>query len=140
MKQITTKKLRWLLFGWFFLFPFLPVPAYWITIGNYIGLYSIVALGLVLLTGIGGLTSFLHHGLSEYGIGLVALAGAVCRAGGFRSGGGADRQYHRAAFRAFFATGDDCLGAVAVLPVRHAGISRQVRWPFRHSHAQPVRL
>ena len=58
MKQITTKKLRWLLFGWFFLFPFLPVPAYWITIGNYIGLYSIVALGLVLLTGIGGLTSF----------------------------------------------------------------------------------
>lgn len=38
--------------------PLLPVPGYWITLGNYIGLYSLVALGLVLLTGIGGLTSF----------------------------------------------------------------------------------
>jgi branched-chain amino acid transport system permease protein len=38
--------------------PFLPTPEYWITLANYIGLYSIVALGLVLLTGVGGLTSF----------------------------------------------------------------------------------
>lgn len=38
--------------------PLLPVPGYWITLINYIGLYSLVALGLVLLTGIGGLTSF----------------------------------------------------------------------------------
>lgn len=38
--------------------PLLPVPTYWITLINYIGLYSLVALGLVLLTGIGGLTSF----------------------------------------------------------------------------------
>ncbi|MDF3881334.1 branched-chain amino acid ABC transporter permease, partial [Cupriavidus basilensis] len=29
-----------------------------ITLGNYIGLYSIVAIGLVLLTGVGGMTSF----------------------------------------------------------------------------------
>lgn len=36
----------------------LPLPEYWITLANYIGLYSIVALGLVLLTGVGGLTSF----------------------------------------------------------------------------------
>ncbi|MGS0742113.1 branched-chain amino acid ABC transporter ATP-binding protein/permease [Glaciimonas sp. GG7] len=40
------------------LLPILPTPEYWITLANYIGLYSIVALGLVLLTGIGGLTSF----------------------------------------------------------------------------------
>src|SRR5512139_3703694 len=40
------------------LLPFLPVPAYWITKLNYIGLFALVALGLVLLTGIGGLTSF----------------------------------------------------------------------------------
>jgi len=39
-------------------FGLLPLPAYWITLGNYIGLYAIVALGLVLLTGVGGLTSF----------------------------------------------------------------------------------
>src|SRR5690606_10067413 len=38
--------------------PLLPVPDFWITQSNYIGLYSLVALGLVLLTGVGGLTSF----------------------------------------------------------------------------------
>ncbi|MDE2429629.1 MAG: branched-chain amino acid ABC transporter ATP-binding protein/permease, partial [Burkholderiales bacterium] len=38
--------------------PVLPVPEFWITLANYIGMYAIVALGLVLLTGVGGLTSF----------------------------------------------------------------------------------
>ena len=38
--------------------PLLPVPPFWITQLNYIGLFSLVALGLVLLTGVGGLTSF----------------------------------------------------------------------------------
>ena len=38
--------------------PLLPVPEFWITQANYIGLYAIVSLGLVLLTGVGGLTSF----------------------------------------------------------------------------------
>ena len=33
-------------------------PQFWVTLGNYIGLYSIVALGLVLLTGVSGQTSF----------------------------------------------------------------------------------
>jgi branched-chain amino acid transport system permease protein len=36
----------------------LAAPPFWVTLGNYIGLYSIVALGLVLLTGVAGLTSF----------------------------------------------------------------------------------
>src|SRR5262249_1866881 len=36
----------------------LAAPAFWVTLGNYIGLYSIVALGLVLLTGVAGQTSF----------------------------------------------------------------------------------
>ncbi|WP_057291928.1 branched-chain amino acid ABC transporter ATP-binding protein/permease [Noviherbaspirillum sp. Root189] len=40
------------------LLPALPIPEYWITLLNYIGLYSLVAIGLVLLTGVGGLTSF----------------------------------------------------------------------------------
>ncbi len=39
-------------------FPLLPVPDFWITQANYIGLYSLVAIGLVLLTGVAGLTSF----------------------------------------------------------------------------------
>ncbi|HZI83882.1 MAG TPA: branched-chain amino acid ABC transporter ATP-binding protein/permease [Casimicrobiaceae bacterium] len=33
-------------------------PPFWVTLANYIGLYSIVALGLVLLTGVAGQTSF----------------------------------------------------------------------------------
>ncbi|MBS1215961.1 MAG: inner-rane translocator [Proteobacteria bacterium] len=36
----------------------LVLPEFYVTILNYIGLYSVVALGLVLLTGVGGLTSF----------------------------------------------------------------------------------
>jgi branched-chain amino acid transport system permease protein len=40
------------------LIPVLPLPAFWITQLNMIGLYSIAALGLVLLTGVAGLTSF----------------------------------------------------------------------------------
>ena len=40
------------------LLPALPVPDFWITQSLYIGLYAIVALGLVLLTGVAGLTSF----------------------------------------------------------------------------------
>jgi branched-chain amino acid transport system permease protein len=40
------------------LMPVLPVPEFWITQANYIGLYTLVVTGLVLLTGIAGLTSF----------------------------------------------------------------------------------
>src|SRR5438093_1383119 len=36
----------------------LAAPQFWVTLGNYIGLYSMVALGLVLLTGVAGQTSF----------------------------------------------------------------------------------
>lgn len=50
---------------WFLLFviavvllPVLPSPEFWITLANYIGLYALVALGIVLLTGVGGMISF----------------------------------------------------------------------------------
>ncbi len=36
----------------------LPLPDFWIAQLNYIGLYALVSMGLVLLTGVGGLTSF----------------------------------------------------------------------------------
>ena len=40
-------------------FPLIPgVPEFWVTLGGYIGLSSLVAVGLVLLTGVGGMTSF----------------------------------------------------------------------------------
>jgi len=50
----------------------LQIPEYWVTLLNYIGLYALVALGLVLLTGIGGMTSF---GQAAFvGIGAYATA------------------------------------------------------------------
>ncbi len=45
--------------GLCFALPLLPgVPSFWITILNYTGLSAIVVLGLVVLTGVGGMTSF----------------------------------------------------------------------------------
>ena len=52
--------------------PLLPVPDFWITQLNYIGLFALVALGLVLLTGVGGLTSFGQAAFA--GIGAYATA------------------------------------------------------------------
>ena len=55
------------------LLPLLPTPEFWITLANYIGLYALVALGLVLLTGVGGMISF---GQAAF-VGLGAYATAV---------------------------------------------------------------
>ncbi len=77
----------------------LPLPDFWITQLNYIGLSAMAVLGLVLLTGIGGLTSFgqaafvgmgaytsawltVHAGLSPWltlfiGLGLTAASAVV---------------------------------------------------------------
>ena len=76
MKRIMQKKFFWLFLVVLFALPVLPhpihVPEYWVTLLNYIGLYSIVAIGLVLLTGIGGMTSF---GQAAFvGIGAYATA------------------------------------------------------------------
>ena len=62
--------------------PALPVPDFWITQAIYIGLYSLVALGLVLLTGVAGLTSFgqaAFVGIGAYTAGFmtVKLAGTA---------------------------------------------------------------
>ena len=59
--------------------PALPVPEFWITQMNYIGLYALVAIGLVLLTGIVGLTSF---GQAAFvGIGAYTAAYLATKAG-----------------------------------------------------------
>ncbi|WP_422017929.1 ABC transporter permease subunit [Roseateles sp.] len=60
-----------------FVLPFAPVPDFWITQLNYIGLFSLVVLGLVLLTGVGGLTSFgqaAFAGVGAYATGYVSVA------------------------------------------------------------------
>ncbi len=58
----------------------LVLPEFYVTLLNYIGLYAIVALGLVLLTGIGGLTSFgqaAFVGLGAYTTGYLTTAHAL---------------------------------------------------------------
>ena len=55
---ITRARLALGVFLAFMLVAPLVLPEFQVTLLNYIGLYSIVALGLVLLTGVGGLTSF----------------------------------------------------------------------------------
>lgn len=61
-RRLSLMKPLWCFLIVLFVLPVLPHPLhvseYWITLLNYIGLYSIVALGLVLLTGVGGMTSF----------------------------------------------------------------------------------
>jgi branched-chain amino acid transport system permease protein len=55
----------------------LVLPEFTITLLNYIGLYALVALGLVLLTGVGGLTSFgqaAFVGLGAYTTALLTTA------------------------------------------------------------------
>jgi ABC-type branched-subunit amino acid transport system ATPase component/ABC-type branched-subunit amino acid transport system permease subunit len=47
-----------LVFGAALLLAPVAAPSFWVTLLNYIGLYSIVSLGLVLLTGVAGQTSF----------------------------------------------------------------------------------
>ena len=49
------------------------IPTYWVTLFNYIGIASLVAIGLVLLTGVGGMTSF---GQAAF-VGLAAYTTAV---------------------------------------------------------------
>lgn len=58
----------------------LVLPEFHVTLFNYIGLYALVALGLVLLTGVGGLTSFgqaAFVGLGAYATAWLTTAGAA---------------------------------------------------------------
>ena len=58
------------------LFAVLPVPEFWIVQANYIGLYALTCLGLVLLTGVAGLTSFgqaAFVGIGAYTTGWMTL-------------------------------------------------------------------
>ena len=47
--------------------PLLPVPTFWITLANYAGIAAIVALGLCVLTGFAGMTSFAQATFMGFG-------------------------------------------------------------------------
>lgn len=56
------------------------LPEFYVTLLNYIGLYSLVVLGLVLLTGVGGLTSFgqaAFVGLASYATAYLTSAHGI---------------------------------------------------------------
>ena len=54
--------------------PFAPgVPLYWVTLANYAGIGAIVAAGLVVLTGTGGMTSFAQATFMGFGAYATAL-------------------------------------------------------------------
>jgi branched-chain amino acid transport system ATP-binding protein len=55
----------------------LVLPPFYVTLLNYIGLYAMVALGLVLLTGVGGLTSFGQAAFVGLGAYCVAALTAI---------------------------------------------------------------
>ena len=67
---------RWapaLLFTAWLCLPLLPVPNFWITLANYAGIAAIVAIGLVVLTGYGGMTSFGQATFMGFGAYITAL-------------------------------------------------------------------
>jgi branched-chain amino acid transport system permease protein len=54
--------------------PFVPgVPLFWVTLANYAGIGAIVATGLVVLTGVGGMTSFAQATFMGFGAYATAL-------------------------------------------------------------------
>ena len=58
-EPLSTRALLFALIAFAAVLPIVPgVPVFWITLINNAGLASLVAMGLVLLTGVGGLTSF----------------------------------------------------------------------------------
>ena len=68
---------RWLpvlLFALWLLVPLVPgVPSFWLTLANYAGIAAVIAIGLVVLTGYGGMTSFAQATFMGFGAYATAL-------------------------------------------------------------------
>ena len=68
-----TRLLPIFLFAILFALPQLPIPSYWITLANYTGIAAIIGIGLVVLTGFGGMTSFAQATFMGFGAYATAL-------------------------------------------------------------------
>ena len=68
-----SRALPLLLFAAIMALPLLPVPNYWITLGNYVGIAGIIGIGLVVLTGFGGMTSFAQATFMGFGAYATAI-------------------------------------------------------------------
>ena len=62
-----TRLLPLALFAVLFALPQLPIPSFWITLANYAGIAAIIGIGLVVLTGFGGMTSFAQATFMGFG-------------------------------------------------------------------------
>ena len=71
-----TRLLPFLLFAALFALPTLQVPSYWLTLANYVGIAAIIATGLVVLTGFGGMTSFAQATFMGFGAYATAILSA----------------------------------------------------------------
>ena len=80
-RHLTLIAIALLALAWSFLAPFT------VTLLNYIGLYAMVAVGLVMLTGVGGMTSFgqaAFVGLGAYATAWICTSPAAAQAPQFR--------------------------------------------------------
>jgi ABC-type branched-subunit amino acid transport system permease subunit len=117
-------------------------PEFYVTLLNYIGLYALVALGLVLLTGVGGLTSFgqaAFVGLGAYATAYLTTAHGMSPWGRCWSAWRSPlrwrcaRLHHAAPVGPLPAAGHHRLGHQPVLPVRQPGASGRPHRHDRHS-------
>ena len=69
-----TVRILWAVLAFILILPGLPLPEFWLAQLNYIGLFAMTSLGLVLLTGVAGLTSF---GQAAF-VGMGAYTAAWC--------------------------------------------------------------
>ena len=122
--------------------PFIPgMPPFWIVLLDNIGLSALVAMGLVLLTGVGGLTSFGQAAFCGFGAYTTAVLTTAyglspwltlplsLLVSGLRRG--AARPRHGAAVGPLSAARHHRLGARPVLSVQQARIPRPQRRHLR---------
>jgi ABC-type branched-subunit amino acid transport system permease subunit len=105
--------------------PFIPgVPPFWIVLLDNIGLSALVAMGLVLLTGVGGLTSFGQAAFCGFGAYTTAVLTTAYGLSPWLtlplSLIGRARPHHRATVRPLSSARHHRLGPGAVLPVQQA--------------------
>src|SRR5215469_12487026 len=109
----------------------LGVPPFWIVLLDNIGLSALVAMGLVLLTGVGGLTSFGQAAFCGFGAYTTALLSTSYGVSPWLTlplsllvSGGAARPYYGATVRSLPAARHHRLGAQPLLRVQQDRAAR----------------
>jgi branched-chain amino acid transport system permease protein len=72
-RGVSSRLAPWFVLALLLCLPALPVPPYWLTLANYAGIAAIIATGLVVLTGFGGMTSFAQATFMGFGAYATAI-------------------------------------------------------------------